>query len=85
MGRSDYAPFDVVLVTAGAPAVPERLVEQVKAGGRVVIPVGDAKMQALRRLTRQPDAEDGSLRWTEETLEQCRFVPLIGRFGWKEE
>jgi len=85
MGRSDYAPFDAVLVTAGAPAVPARLVEQVKLGGRVVIPVGDAKSQVLIRLVRQPDAADGSVQWTEEKLDDCRFVPLIGRFGWKEE
>jgi protein-L-isoaspartate(D-aspartate) O-methyltransferase len=85
MGRSDYAPFDAVLVTAGAPAVPERLVEQVRVGGRVVLPVGDADTQVLTRLVRQPDGPDGQLRWTEETLDKCRFVPLIGRFGWKEE
>ena len=84
MGRSDYAPFDAVLVTAGAPDVPARLVEQVRVGGKVVIPVGDSATQTLRRLVRQPD-EDGEVRWTEETLDQCRFVPLIGRFGWKDD
>ncbi len=84
MGRSEYAPYDAVLVTAGAPAVPERIVEQVSVGGRVVIPVGDESLQVLLRLTRIPDAGDGTVQWREERFENCRFVPLIGRYGWKE-
>lgn len=84
MGRSEYAPYDAVLVTAGAPAVPERIVEQVRVGGRVVIPVGDESTQVLLRLMRTPDAEDGTVQWREERFENCRFVPLIGRYGWKE-
>ena len=85
LGRSEYAPFDAVLVTAGAPDLPARLIEQLAIGGRLVIPVGDARSQTLVRVTREPDGSDGSLRWREERFEDCRFVPLIGRFGWKEE
>jgi len=84
MGRSDYAPYDAVLVTAGAPSLPERLVAQVAVGGRVVIPVGDSENQVLLRVTREPDA-DGEVRYRTERFEHCRFVPLIGRFGWKEK
>ena len=85
MGRSEYAPFDCALVTAGAPDVPLRLVEQLRVGGRLVIPVGDAGTQTLLRVTREPDAEDGGARWREERFEDCRFVPLIGRFGWNQD
>ncbi len=84
LGRSDYAPFGAVLVTAGAPEVPQRLIEQLEVGGRLVIPVGDAKDQKLVRVTREPDGSDGSLSWREERFDDCRFVPLVGRFGWKE-
>ena len=76
--------LESVLVTAGAPRVPARVVEQVRVGGRVVIPVGDESTQVLLRLTRTPDAEDGTVQWREERFENCRFVPLIGRYGWKE-
>ncbi len=85
LGRSEYAPFDAVLVTAGAPDLPRRLIEQLSPGGRLVIPVGDAKTQTLVRVTREPDGPDGSLRWREERFDDCRFVPLVGRFGWKDE
>ena len=85
LGRSEYAPFDAVLVTAGAPDLPRRLIEQLVPGGRLVIPVGDAKTQTLVRVTREPDAPDGTLGWREERFDDCRFVPLVGRFGWKEE
>ena len=85
MGRSDYAPYDCALVTAGAPNVPQRLVEQLVVGGRLVIPVGDEHNQTLLRVTRDPDADDGGVRWSEERFDDCRFVPLIGRFGWTQD
>ena len=79
-GWEAEAPFDVILVTAGAPEVPESLVTQLKTGGRLVIPVGSRTEQTLVRVTRQ---EDGSgLR---ETSIPCRFVKLVGRHGWMLE
>ena len=81
MGRSEYAPFDAVVVTAGGPPeVPTPLVDQLKPGGRLVIPTGDRALQQLVRLTR---SEDGA-EVRRETFEGCRFVPLVGRFGWKD-
>ena len=79
LGWPEAAPFDAIVVSAGAPRVPEALKEQLAPGGRLVIPVGDeGSHQDLRRLTRR---EDG---FHEESLGGVRFVPLIGAQGWKE-
>lgn len=77
-GLPAYAPFDRILVTAGAPAVPEALTEQLAAGGVLVIPVGNHKSQEMLRITRLPD---GKLR--QEKLDRFSFVPLLGQDGWK--
>lgn len=79
MGRSEFAPFDAILVTAGAPAVPGPLKKQLRVGGRLVVPVGDGERQRLIRVERLSENE-----YSEESFEGCRFVPLLGRFGWKE-
>jgi protein-L-isoaspartate(D-aspartate) O-methyltransferase len=79
LGRSDYGPFDAILVTAGAPAVPKPLTGQLVPNGRLVIPVGDADAQTLVRVTASEDGEGHR----EERFEACRFVPLLGMFGWK--
>lgn len=76
-GWEDEAPFDAILVTAGAPDIPEVLISQLNAGGRLVIPIGDKSDQTLVRITRR---EDGSIY--RETSVACRFVKLIGKFGW---
>ena len=78
-GWPEDAPFDAVLVTAGAPSVPSTYLDQLAPGGRLVIPVGPRGNQVLKRLTR---LEKGT---REESLVDCRFVPLIGRLGWEEE
>lgn len=78
-GWPDQAPFDAIITTAGAPAVPEDLCGQLCPGGRLVIPVGDRRNQVLVRVTRE-----GEGRFREERLLDCRFVPLIGRCGWSE-
>jgi protein-L-isoaspartate(D-aspartate) O-methyltransferase len=70
------APYDAILVTAAAPYVPPPLLEQLAEGGRIVIPVGPAKQQELLRLIKREE------RTTRESLFACRFVPLLGRFGW---
>ncbi len=72
-GWPEKAPFDVIVVTAGAPHVPQPLVEQLARGGRMVIPVGEAgAVQELRLLTKTAEGEVRS-----ETLMLVRFVPLI--------
>ena len=71
-GLPTYAPFDKVIVTAAAPFIPPKLVEQLKPGGRMVIPVGEGHVQRMLRLTRQPD---GSM--TEETFDNFSFVPMM--------
>jgi protein-L-isoaspartate(D-aspartate) O-methyltransferase len=81
MGRSEYAPYDAVLVTAGGPPeVPAPLLNQLRPGGRLVIPVGNRDEQKLIRVVRPED--DGEP--VQEVFDGCRFVPLLGRFGWKD-
>ena len=71
-GLPTYGPFDKVIVTAAAPFIPPKLVEQLKPGGRMVIPVGEGSVQRMLRLTRQPD---GSV--TEESFDNFSFVPMM--------
>lgn len=77
-GYPAAAPYDGILVAAGAPSVPSRLVEQLAEGGRLVIPVGDRHTQELRLL--QKDLGQLIIR----TINECRFVPLVGKHGWKD-
>lgn len=78
LGWPDAAPYDAILVAAGAPSVPQALKEQLTEGGRLIIPVGpDDISQTLMRLTRT-----GPEDWQEERLASVRFVPLIGAQGW---
>lgn len=79
-GWQDMAPFDAIVVTAGAPEVPQDYLDQLAIGGRLVIPVGDRSSQVLMRITRTGQAD-----YQEEQMLGCRFVPLIGRHGWKSE
>jgi protein-L-isoaspartate(D-aspartate) O-methyltransferase len=76
IGWSRYAPYDAILVAAGAPSIPQSLLDQLAAGGRMVIPVGDRAQQQLTLVRR-----DGEAITTEE-VGKCIFVPLLGRFGW---
>jgi protein-L-isoaspartate(D-aspartate) O-methyltransferase len=78
LGWKDYAPFDAIMVTAGAPSVPEPLKEQLADNGRMVIPVGDRYTQELIKITRKGES------FKQESLGGCRFVNLIGVHGWKE-
>lgn len=78
LGWSAYAPYDAIVVTAGAPVVPDALKKQLVEGGRLVIPVGDEHQQTMLRLTRTgPDS------WKEEAFAGFKFVPLIGKDGWQ--
>lgn len=79
VGWPDESPFEAIIVTAGAPEVPEKLVQQLTIGGRLVIPVGNRFSQTLLKLRRD---EDGVHK---TDLGGCRFVKLIGEHGWKSE
>ncbi len=79
LGWGGESPFDAILVTAGSPDIPQPLIDQLAPGGRLVIPVGDALIQELYRLTK---TEAGVKK---EDLGGCRFVKLIGEYGWKAE
>jgi len=80
LGWEEEAPFDGIIVTAGAPAIPPSYRQQLAVGGRLVIPVGDRLSQILVRVTRLGERE-----FREERLFGCRFVPLVGDHGWREE
>jgi protein-L-isoaspartate(D-aspartate) O-methyltransferase len=78
LGWKDHAPYDAIVVTAGAPEVPAGLREQLATGGRLVIPVGPTPhLQELVRVRRLPSGE-----FRREELCGVRFVPLIGEQGW---
>ena len=79
-GWKTEAPFDAIIVTAGAPDIPSVLIDQLNTGGRLVIPIGDKLSQTLVRVTKR---EDGS--FYRESSVTCRFVKLIGKFGWAFE
>lgn len=79
-GWASEAPFDAILVTAGAPDVPMHLIDQLAVGGKLVIPVGNQLEQTLVRITK---GENGAVS-REESI-GCRFVKLIGRYGWSGE
>ncbi len=75
IGWRDEAPFDAIIVTAGSPSPPRPLLAQLRSGGRLVVPVGRGEDQALVRLR----LEGGRIH--QDVLSDCRFVPLVGRFG----
>ena len=70
------AQYEAILVSAAAPAVPPPLVEQLTEGGRLVIPVGSSEHQELLRIVKRNG------RTAQQSLYACRFVPLLGRYGW---
>lgn len=78
-GWAGEGPFEAIMVTAGGPDIPQPLLDQLTMGGRLVIPVGDAFVQDLIRITK---TKDGIKR---EDLGGCRFVKLIGKYGWNDE
>jgi protein-L-isoaspartate(D-aspartate) O-methyltransferase len=76
LGWSDHAPYDAIVVTAGAPHLPSALRDQLVIGGRLVIPVGERHRQDLLRITRGEEED------RREMLGACVFVDLIGSDGW---
>jgi protein-L-isoaspartate(D-aspartate) O-methyltransferase len=77
-GWQDESPFDGVIVTAGAPQIPDVLIDQLSDGGRMVVPVGNQHTQELIKIFR----DDQNIRQT--NLGGCRFVKLVGEHGWRE-
>ena len=76
LGRPEEGPYDAILVTAAAPNVPQTLVDQLKVGGRLVIPVGSRWEQMLLQVIKRENETEVN------NLTSCRFVPLIGRDAW---
>jgi len=79
LGWPAAAPYEAILVTAAAPAVPPPLLDQLVEGGRLVIPGGPADQQELFRIVK------GEGRIKQQALFACRFVPLLGRYGWRQD
>ncbi len=76
-GWADEAPFERIIVTAGAPAIPAPLVQQLAEGGRIVVPVGGPQSQVLH----VAEKVDGRMRLTMDC--DCSFVKLVGKYGWE--
>jgi protein-L-isoaspartate(D-aspartate) O-methyltransferase len=79
LGWPEEAPYHAIIVTAGAPRVPQELLEQLATGGRMVIPVGSRDLQELVRVERGPEGP------VLANLGPCRFVPLMGAGAWSED
>ncbi len=78
-GWPDQGPYDAILVSAGSPQVPEHLTQQLRIGGRMVIPIGNKRSQKLLKVVKRPSGIDRI------ELDPCRFVKLIGKFGWRKK
>ena len=76
VGWNEFAPFNGIIVTAGAPDVPQPLLKQLADGGKLVIPVGDLETQNLLVVTRNGE------RFERKEIYGFKFVPLIGKMGW---
>lgn len=79
MGWEEEAPFDAIIVSAGAPEIPRPLLEQLGEQGRLVIPLEEGASQVLYLIRR---TEDG---FHKQRGERCTFVPLVGEYGWKKD
>ena len=77
VGWKEFEPYDAIIVTAGAPQIPSPLIGQLAEGGRLLIPVGNRFSQDLVKVTKK----NGNL--IERNLGGCRFVDLVGEYGWK--
>jgi protein-L-isoaspartate(D-aspartate) O-methyltransferase len=77
-GWQDESPYDAIMVTAGTPKVPEVLIDQLAEGGRMVAPVGNQHTQDLIKITKD------STGIQQTNLGGCRFVKLVGKYGWQK-
>lgn len=78
LGWREFGPYSAIVVTAGAPKIPDPLLDQLSDGGRIIIPVGDKSSQELILIRREKS------QYREKNLGGCRFVDLVGVHGWKE-
>lgn len=78
LGWKQYEPYDAIIVTAGAPKIPQAFLHQLAEGGRLIIPTGNRFSQELIKVTKRKG------RHIQENLGGCRFVDLVGVHGWKE-
>jgi len=79
-GLPVYAPYDGIIVTAGAPSVPLTLIEQLREGGRLVIPVGDRRSQKMLLITKEAGG-----KVSKKEFNYFSFVPLLGEHGWEKD
>jgi protein-L-isoaspartate(D-aspartate) O-methyltransferase len=79
LGWPIHAPYDGIIVTAGAPVVPEQLKQQLTIGGKLVVPVGDDKRQLMLKITRLSETD-----FETEEFDYFAFVPLLGKEGWNK-
>ena len=77
-GWKEYEPYDAIIITAGAPKIPQPLFDQLKEGGRLIIPVGNRFSQELIKVTKKKE------NFIQKNLGGCRFVDLVGVHGWKD-
>jgi protein-L-isoaspartate(D-aspartate) O-methyltransferase len=77
IGWSEHAPYDAIIVSAGAPVTPRPLLDQLGLRGRLVIPIGDEQGQTLLRVIRTRSG------FKQEQLGECKFVKLFGKYGWR--
>ena len=78
-GWPDQTPFNAIMITASAKEIPEALIKQLGEGGRLVAPAGDEQKQKLMVLKKKGD------RVTKKEICDCKFVPLVGKYGWPEK
>lgn len=79
-GMPRFAPYDGIIVTAGAPTVPEELIHQLKVGGRLVIPVGNNETQSMVLIEKT-----GENKLRKKVFNDFSFVPLLGEKGWSSK
>jgi protein-L-isoaspartate(D-aspartate) O-methyltransferase len=77
LGLPEFAPFDAIIVTAGSPKIPNSLLKQLNEDGCLLCPVGDHEIQRLLKVTYTNE------EYRQETFGNCKFVPLVGKEGWK--
>ena len=78
-GLPAFKPFDKILITAAAPTLPQPLIDQLRIGGIMVIPVGDNELQRMVKVTKK-----GENKISKEYFDYFSFVPLVGKFGWNK-
>ncbi|MDX1567665.1 MAG: protein-L-isoaspartate(D-aspartate) O-methyltransferase [Longimicrobiales bacterium] len=84
IGWRKFSPFDIIVVSAASPSIPDTLVEQLAEGGRMLIPVGSREEQELTLVGKEGSGRTEKVI-VESVQDRCTFVPLLGRYGWATE